>query len=359
MNTHEFDPPERALADLVSDWGGFERLVAQLHETGDVTVEHNVTLTGRSGASRQIDVLVRHTQGLYEHLIVVECKYRSTPVERLHIDALATTIREIGASRGVIFSTQNFQSGALSQAKHDNISLFLLRELTDAEWGRPGRFVDVWLHTVSLAVGNLEMPDVLLAATGPVPTRPLALEFDFSEGESRSRTPVHLDGKPDATVEDLIQRAARRSAQKIYKPVLLTFGDKEDGAFKYAIRVKIAPLTPMSIRVDAGLLTVPAISFKLGLLINQSHFKIDRKESFAFALAVENCITKQVAAASRRKLDARTQIRSAADNERAVDEPAWQNGSLATVWIRPFIDFSKFDNVVLPPDTAQSVTLEL
>jgi len=58
-----------SIADLVTDWGGFEQLVAKLHETGQVTVEHNVVLPGRSGAPRQIDVLIRHKQGLYEHLV--------------------------------------------------------------------------------------------------------------------------------------------------------------------------------------------------------------------------------------------------------------------------------------------------
>ncbi|GMA60755.1 NERD domain-containing protein [Alicyclobacillus fastidiosus] len=53
------------LSELVKDWGGFERLVADLHNTGDVKVEHNVVLKGRSGAPRQIDVLITHTHGLY------------------------------------------------------------------------------------------------------------------------------------------------------------------------------------------------------------------------------------------------------------------------------------------------------
>lgn len=46
--------------ELVGDWEGFESLVATLHETGNVTVERDVTLSGRSGAPRQIDVLIRH-----------------------------------------------------------------------------------------------------------------------------------------------------------------------------------------------------------------------------------------------------------------------------------------------------------
>ena len=58
------------ITELVTDWGGFEKLVATLHETGEVSVEHNAVLQGRSGAPRQIDVLIRHKQGLYEHLVV-------------------------------------------------------------------------------------------------------------------------------------------------------------------------------------------------------------------------------------------------------------------------------------------------
>jgi hypothetical protein len=54
-----------SIGDLVTDWGGFEKPVAELHEAGEVTVQHNVTMTGRSGALRQIDVLIRHKQGLY------------------------------------------------------------------------------------------------------------------------------------------------------------------------------------------------------------------------------------------------------------------------------------------------------
>ncbi len=82
-------PAPTTLCEIFTDWDGFEQFVARLHRTGSVTVEHNVTLTGRSGASRQIDVLVRHKEGLYEHLIVVECKYRkssaATPISGLSL----------------------------------------------------------------------------------------------------------------------------------------------------------------------------------------------------------------------------------------------------------------------------------
>lgn len=57
---------------IVDDWGSFERLVAKLHETGSVTVQNNVKLKGQSGAIRQIDVLIKHTQGLGAAKIIVD-----------------------------------------------------------------------------------------------------------------------------------------------------------------------------------------------------------------------------------------------------------------------------------------------
>jgi Restriction endonuclease len=87
-----------SIDELVTDWGGFERLVVELHETGEVTVQHNVTLTGRSGTPRQIDVLIRYKQGLYEHLIIAECKYWNSSVRREDVDALAMTVRLPGWS---------------------------------------------------------------------------------------------------------------------------------------------------------------------------------------------------------------------------------------------------------------------
>jgi hypothetical protein len=199
-------PKAKGLSDLVTDWGGFERLVAQLHETGDVRVEHDVSLVGRSGAPRQIDVLVRHTQGLYEHLIVVECKYRNSPVERLHVDALATTVKEVGAARGVIFSTEGFQSGAITQAEHDNISLFRLREPTDEEWGLPGRHIDLWLHVVAIALGEPSLPGVLAVTLNPA-WRP-NLNLRVGDPATDSKTSIVVSGHPDATLEELMSRMA-------------------------------------------------------------------------------------------------------------------------------------------------------
>lgn len=38
--------------DLIGGWGGFEKLVVALNETGNVLIEHNVVLLGKSSVTK-------------------------------------------------------------------------------------------------------------------------------------------------------------------------------------------------------------------------------------------------------------------------------------------------------------------
>jgi hypothetical protein len=344
---------ENSLSEIVSDWGGFERLVAQLHETGGVSVEHNVTLIGRSGAPRQIDVLVRHTEGLYEHLIIVECKYRNDAVERIHVDALATTIRELGASRGVIFSTQGFQSGAIEQAAHENISLYKLREPTDAEWGLPGRKVDVWLHCVSVGIGDFQIHGA--TAINATPGRPINFNFEFNEAGAVSKTLMKMEGKPEQAIEDAILRMTREAVPVVYKPTKISFDGKHDGVVKSVIRMNVEPKTPIMLFKDGATVFVPRYSFSLGIKVSQSRFEVDRAAPYAFVLAVEDCVKNTVTTASRRTGAEITEL-SVAKQEEST-EAVFQSGSLISVLIKPFEHFSEFDGI--QPGKGPEIKMEL
>lgn len=345
---------ERLISDLVTDWGGFEKLVARLHETGGVSVEHNVTLPGRSGAPRQIDVLVRHTEGLYEHLIVVECKFWRTPVERLHVDALATTIREVGAARGVIFSTQGFQSGAITQAQHENISLFLLREPTDAEWGLPGRHVDIWVHCISFSIGDFQMPGA--SASNVSPGRQLKVNIQIGDPAHMSVTRIKAEGKPDATLEALVMRIARETIKAVYQPVYFNFDGKFDGDIRRRVHVNFEPAIPTLVFIDCATIIAPRITFDLGLRVNQVRHQIDRGAPYAFVLAVENCISKTVKTASRPLSDEYTHLAPVVAQDKP-EEQIFQNGSIITVWIdaiEPWVDFAE-----LEPEPGPELKLKL
>ena len=334
----------KTIHELVKDWGGFEKLVAALHETGDVTVEHNAHLVGRSGAPRQIDVLLRHKQGLYEHLVVVECKYWNTAVERLHVDALATTVKEVGAAKGVIFSTKGFQTGAITQAAHDNIELFTVRELTDEEWGLPGKVVDLFLQVNAVSVGNPQFLGTF-SFSGFEPRNP-SLNITIGNPDSDSRTPMFKEGDPEKTLEEYLSRIARESAGKFYPSRAIAFRNGGyDGKLLLRGKVNVAPKTPMRIEVNGGIIMVPRIEFDVGLLINQSRIVIDRSNNYFFAIAVEDCVRDIAAYATKKSSEAVTVIEPISIPDSIDSDDVVKNGSLISVWVKGLESFDQFSGL--------------
>src|SRR5689334_4758957 len=109
--------PEPFLDQLV-DWRDFETFVRDLYaEDTNLTVEHDVTLRGKSGAARQIDVLFRHKAGGHTYLTLVECKRWKEPVSRDRIDVLVAAIKDLNASKGVLFTTSGYEAGAEAYAR--------------------------------------------------------------------------------------------------------------------------------------------------------------------------------------------------------------------------------------------------
>jgi Restriction endonuclease len=337
-----------SIDDLISDWGGFERLVASLHDTGAVTVEHNVVVRGRSGANRQIDVLIRHKQGLYEHLVVIECKYWNSRVERLHVDALTTTIREVGASRGVIFSTKGFQSGAVDQAKHENIELYVVRDLTNEEWGLPGRIVDLFLHVAQPSLGNISTPDArLLSQNVERIGVPIAMNLGFGIDAPTTYTPIlNKDGvTSDMSIEQQILQISKNVFIQSTSN-LAVLNDGSDCSI-YTVRyVSFSPKEPMMVRIARGILVIPVVTFDLGLHITQSRITVDRGKQLQFALAVDNFITGRVSAASRNLEASETKLQ---DVQTAPSGQTLVNGSIMRIGVKGFFPFDELKESSLVP----------
>jgi len=339
------------IEDLIEDWGGFERLVAELHDTGEVTVEHDVVLQGRSGAARQIDVLVRHKQGLYEHLIVVECKYWNSPVERLHVDALATTVHEVGASRGVIFSTKGFQSGAVTQAEHESIDLFVVRELTDEEWGHPGRVVDLLLQIIQPSIGN---PVVHNGAKlgNPASNKPIFLNFDFGPLGALSSTPtLKKDGSQggDPVEKYLLDAAQKALAQTLGEGFTINGGAECTRYMGCPVNVDFS--SPLMIPQNGEIVSIPKMSFHLGIKIAQSRITVDRAMQYRFALALENCINGRTSSASRRPDATQTVLADIVPINAAPEgNGAFANGSIVRVLLKGFFPIEEMSGLESVPD---------
>ena len=323
---------------LIPDWGGFEKLVAELNQTGSVTVEHDVTLVGRSGAPRQIDVLVRHKQGLYEHLVVIDCKFWKTRISRLHVDALATTVRELHASRGVLFSVAGFESGAITQAQHDNIDLFNIRELTDEEWGLPGRHIDFLITYLQCAFRNLSFPGTYKFGL------PTPVNFNFNLGHDSSiwsKTPIQpMEGLD--TMEALIMSVVPQVARSLWVPQILFDGAPGERLFWKTANFKLNQ-TAIASLAD-GIVFVPEIAFDVGLKISQTRFQFDRGEKYSLMFAVEDCVKGITTAATRDRNEKHTRLVEIINQETCEGE-VFKNGSIMTIMIKGFFPFDELNGL--------------
>jgi hypothetical protein len=330
------------IEDLVKDWGGFEKLIAKLHETGDVRVEHNVTLTGASGAPRQIDVLNRHKQGLYEHLVIAECKYWNTPVDRQQVDALANTVREVGAAKGVIFSKEGFQSGAIIQAKHDHIELFQVRTLTDEEWGLPGKEVEFFMHCHTVAVGSPIFQNV----TAIPGTEPKNTNLQVVQGASHTK--IHLEGSSVETLEGLIEKFAHKAASDSSLSAPVRFENSFEGEILSRIRIDITPPKPMTLFFNDGQVFVGTVSFDVGHKISQRRVYFDRSKNFLFAFAIDDIASKTTTTASRRREETTTTLTVTGEHPDEVPaENSLKNGSLVSYRIPGMQVFDEFASLRL------------
>ena len=208
--------------DRLVDWQAFERFVRDLYaEDSDLLVEHNVAEVGKSGARRQIDVKFTHKVRAHTYVTVVECKQWKSNVDRKRIDELAASIEDLNASKGVMFTTTGYEAGAEDYAAHKGIDLFLVRDLTDEEWGLPGRVVWFYMHFYAAQIQNFTNSALLLSTvTDPPSTVNLQLGFrpDGSLDESlaairgqwsRGSKPDVADRRGSAAGDERARRANR------------------------------------------------------------------------------------------------------------------------------------------------------
>lgn len=116
----------------MSTW--YEKLVQQTHQAildqetniKNLDVQHNVKLTGKSGASHQIDVYweFRIADTLYRTCI--ECRDYTSSIKKSRVVEFKGILDDIGNANGIIVTRVGFQEGALTYANHHRIRLLLI-----------------------------------------------------------------------------------------------------------------------------------------------------------------------------------------------------------------------------------------
>lgn len=281
------------------DWKDFEHFVRDLYkDDGDVIVEHNVTLKGKSGADRQIDVLITRKSKLHSYKTLVECKYWKNKVERNIVDIVYAGMDDLNIEKGVIFTTTGYEAGAVKYAKSKNIDIFVVRDLTPEEWGLPGQIIQFYLHIVAGEIKNMRFPNAIgipLVKEYPKNLKldiHLSKDMDFSDeyqlysikngnkGDNLIKLIISLHSKllSILTKDTFVIEGGKDCALHITAPVILDFSESE-----YC-----------QLRNQYGAINITKIILDVDLSLLQSEISIDRAEKYNIALAIENYINNQV-----------------------------------------------------------------
>jgi hypothetical protein len=111
-----------------NNWKELQNFVGQLfNECGFETEVSKVVDLVRG--KKEIDVYTQDNSSEYKPIILVECKFWSSPINQEIIHSFRTVVADFGANLGFIVSKNGFQSGSYEAVKNTNIRLVSLKEL--------------------------------------------------------------------------------------------------------------------------------------------------------------------------------------------------------------------------------------
>lgn len=356
------------LKDVVSDWGGFEELVKDIHKGDDVVVERDVTLTGLSGAPRQIDVHVTHSKGLYKYSTLIECKHWTKKVERQQIDSLYASIDDLNASKGVIFTTLGYQSGAETYAKAKNIDIYVIRDLKPEEWGKPGRVIQFYIQISSKSILSIDCQNIIVSNSVELSEKyyqGLSINFASKDKTLKEIEYINQDtGQLDVisavenqivsshkekglTLEKYLEAAATHGQKSLdEKTFLINGGEECTRYFQVDVEMPFKDKGEMLSVVSKGrLVHIPGITMAVGVKIHQFGFTHDRGSKLLYALAVEDCIGSSAFAISKVASHEKTNWLPLTKADSLENEDSLFNGSIMKVTTSGFFDPSEMDGL--------------
>src|ERR1700761_8154632 len=119
-----------------ADYKKLEKLDAKIQQdlAPRSQVTHNVRMTGKSGAQRQIVVLVEDQVGQYDVRIVLDCKDYKPPVDIKDVEECTGLFEDVSAMRGVIVCPAGFTKNAKARAQQLQIDLYSPVDTEPHKW---------------------------------------------------------------------------------------------------------------------------------------------------------------------------------------------------------------------------------
>lgn len=274
------------MLDIIKDWDGFEQLIADLHKTGNkISVKRNIKMIGKSGVNRQIDIVLSQKDGLYEIKTIIECKYWNKKITRSVVDSLISTINDLNVQKGVIFTKIGCQSGAKKYAKYMNIDIFQIRELTNKEWGLPGRIVDFYMHYISKTISDLKIEFLNPSDVPP--------NLDIHIPTLNPKIPIisKMEKYKVGFLEELLEMIVHDALSAFNKRDAFIINDGEE-CTRYVTIPVVVDLTKKNVIItnNGNAHYINKMLFDLSLKVKQTRFVFDREIKYDHVLIVENCI---------------------------------------------------------------------
>ncbi len=259
------------------DWRKFEKLIEAFHTTfhGDhYEVQKDVTLTGQTGGTHQIDVLLR-PRSPYSGPVIVSCKFENSPTGPDHVREWSTVVNEVAAAKGVIVSKSGFTPDAIAIAQNPErrVELWHVRELNEKDF-------DGYIQKISIQA-TLKEPYIPENTVHFVvePTQKGAIRekipFRFSR---RTRNELYLRDEQDTIRENLWDEFVKF----YYENVSI---DKD--ILQHTIKFE----EPRFIVVNGRRFIFRSFSFEIHHRLHTFEIEFDALEHFN--LVYENVITKE------------------------------------------------------------------
>jgi hypothetical protein len=328
------------------DWKEFELFVTELYkESDEVIVEHNVTEIGKSGVPRQIDVRVIHKTKLHSYKTIIECKSWKHPVDRAKVDILGSYMDDLNASKGVIFTTKGYQDGAVEFAKYKSIDIFIVRDLTEEEWGKPGRHIMFYLQFLNATIINFKA-NVELKPSVENPPKDFRLDIKFEKDflDENQFLLSTIDGRKGKHIVEVLNGVRNKLLSTIGAQTGLikvdSKTDKVQISFKTKVHLDFSEWEFRQLKYPFGFIRLNALEFEVISSVDQDVFERDRAEQFDFTVVVENYITKKRNVVTKNKLFSTFNIsEQLKDNIDSDDSKALINGSIFKVYLEPYVSF--------------------
>lgn len=320
------------------DWKNFELFVRDLYAAdGNVIVEHNVTETGKSGATRQIDVKVTQKTALHTYVTIIECKFWKKAVERTTVDIVAASIEDLNASKGVIFTTKGYQQGAEIYAKSKNIDIFVVRDLLDDEWGSPGRNIQLYLNIVGGQMITAHFPNAQALLIVQEQPKDMNIEIKLTqENVSDEQFTLYscMNGDSGVNLVKILSEVHRVVTHNINAIV----GNNNEYLnqkvlIKSDVTVDFSKFEFRQLRNKYAAINLSEMTISFVTQISRSELNIDRAQSLEYAIIVQNYVSEQAHYVSKRN----GEILVSAYKKENCAEDIFVNGSTASIFLGPWV----------------------